>query len=214
MNNIILVDYDVNELWDFKKGLETSSEMQWELGIHITNQLHGSKLKTLRRYFEYLKYSFKFFLKRKKYDNIFAWQQFYGLLVAYFCLIFHVKEYPSIYVMSFIYKEKNKLYYSFIKKIISSPYIKILFVLSDSEIDYYSELFKVDKSKFIATRIGVPDISDKINLNVNSEKYYLSVGRSNRDYQFLTDNWKEEYGNLIIINDYPYAGFCKFRHKF
>lgn len=200
--NIILADHDVSDEWEYKVAIEKTTNEKWDLKVCLTNRLHGNKFKEFIRYIKYFVFSFKIFLKRNEYHRIIAWQQFYGLLLAFYCEIFNVKRYPDLYVMTFIYKpKKNKLYNKLINYIIHSNYIKKIIVLSESEVEYYSNLFNVDKSKFYYIPIGVGDVSSKIKRQENIDKYYLAVGRSNRDYKYLRDAWKPEYGKLYIISD-------------
>lgn len=202
MRNVILVDFDTSGDWDYRRAIEEVTHEKWQIEKCVTNKMHGSKLKILKRYFMYFCYGFHIFIKRNEYDSILSWQQFYGLIIAFFCRLFHVKKYPDIYIMTFIFKpKKSGLYNRFMSYIATSGYIKKLIVLSDSEIEYYSKLFKISPNLFHPTRIGVADIAGKIKKDNNREKYYLSVGRSNRDYKFLRDAWKLEYGKLIVIND-------------
>ena len=200
--NVILADHDVSDDWEYKVAIENTTNEHWDLKVCLTNRLHGNKIKEIIRYFKYFVFSFKIFLKRNEYHKIIAWQQFYGLLIAFYCKIFKVKKYPDIYVMTFIYKpKKNKIYNKFINYIVKSKYIKKLIVLAESEIDYYSNLFNIEKNKFYCIPIGVSDCSLKIKKQSDIDKFYLAVGRSNRDYTFLRNAWKKEYGKLIIISD-------------
>ena len=197
-----MVDYQVPENWDYHRAIEQETVTSWDIIMCNTHRYQGSKFKVMLRYLKYFFFAFKMFTKRKKFDKVIAWQQFYGLLMAFYCRFFHVKKYPEIYIMTFIFKpKKNKTYNKFIKYIVTSKYIKKLVVLSDSEKQYYSELFGISEDKFYCTRIGVPDVAETIKPDAESEKYYLSVGRSNRDYKFLRDAWKPEYGKLVIICD-------------
>ena len=101
--NIILADHNVSEEWEFKKAIENETKEKWELEVCLTNRLHGNKFKEMLRYVKYFIFSLKIFLKRNKYNKIIAWQQFYGLLIAFYCRLFKVKNFPDIYVMIFIY---------------------------------------------------------------------------------------------------------------
>lgn len=120
---------------------------------------------------------------------------------SFFCKLFKVKDYPEIYIMTFIYKNnKSRVFSKFVKYAVDPRYIKKLIVMSDSEKQFYSKELKLDGSLFYCTRVGVKDETNSIKQNI-TEKYYLAVGRSNRDYKFLRDAWKNEYGKLIIVND-------------
>lgn len=199
--NAILVDFDVPDDWEYKRGIEDVTGEKWELWKCITHRLQSSKIKILLRYIITFLFAFKVFLHRKKYKRIIAWQQFYGLALAFFCKLFNVKDYPEIYIMTFIYKNnKSRVFSKFVKYAVDSRYIKKLMVMSDSEKQFYSKELKLDESLFYCTRVGVKDETNSIKQNI-TEKYYLAVGRSNRDYKFLRDAWKNEYGKLIIVND-------------
>lgn len=202
LKNVILVDGIVDEQWDYKVAVEKITGEKWEILCNVPNQREGRRIRVILRYIKYFLFSFSIFIKRKKFQKVIAWQQFYGLIVAFYCRLFKVKHFPDIYVMTFIYKPKKILLYNwFIHYIITSGYIKKLIVLSDSEKRYYAELFGIDESIFHCTRIGVPDLSEKIEHKPDRKKYWLSVGRSNRDYSFLQRAWKKEWGNMIVISD-------------
>ncbi len=200
--NVILVDNKVDDNWEYKVAIEEMTGENWDILHCVLNKLRGNKFKVLLRYVGYFWFSFYIFLKRKNYKTIIAWQQFYGLLLVFFCRLFKVKQIPDIYIMTFIFKPKKiSIYNKLINYIVTSGYIKKMIVISDSERQYYSKLFNISEDIFYCTRIGVPDISEKVTHKKNVEKYYLSVGRSNRDYSFLNKVWKSEYGKLIVISD-------------
>ena len=199
--NVILADFKKQEKWDFREALEQETSSSWDVLFCQTNHYHGSKLKIMYRYFVYFAFSFLMFLKRNRYEQVVAWQQFYGLLIAFFCQVFHVKKAPKIYIMTFIYKPKHSLYHKFMQYIVSSKYITKLIVLSDDERNYYAGLFGLPVEKFSSTRIGVTDQASNYPPSTDRKKYYLSVGRSNRDYRFLRNAWKKSYGDLLIICD-------------
>lgn len=199
--SVILADFQKRDKWDFKEALEKETSCSWDVLFCQTNHFHGSKLKVLCRYFVYFAFSFLMFLKRNRYEQVVAWQQFYGLLIAFFCRVFHVKRAPKIYIMTFIYKPKHSLYHKFMQYIVSSRYITKMIVLSDEERNYYATLFGQPVEKFFSTRIGVTDQAFNFPPSADRKKYYLSVGRSNRDYNFLRNVWKKSYGELIIICD-------------
>lgn len=199
--SVILADFEKREKWDFQEALEHETRYSWDVLFCQTNRYHGTKIKVLYRYLIYFAFSFRMFLVRNRYNQVVAWQQFYGLLMAFFCRIFHVKRAPKIYVMTFIYKPKHALYHKFMQYIVSSDYITKLIVLSDEEKNYYAKLFDLPTEKFFCTRIGVTDQASDFPPEKDRKKYYLSVGRSNRDYKFLRDAWKKSFGELIIICD-------------
>lgn len=106
--NVILADHNVSDNWEYKVAIENETHEKWKLKVCLTNRLHGNRAKEMLRYLKYFIFSFKIFLSRNRYQKIIAWQQFYGLLIAFYCRLFKVKKYPDIYIMTFIYKPKKK----------------------------------------------------------------------------------------------------------
>ena len=125
--NIILIDFPKKENWDFKNSLEEQTNLKWEEEESVSNQRRKNKLSNIIRYLKYFIFPLKIFLKRKNYQNIVAWQQFYGVLYAFYSRLFHSKKYNKLIIMTFIYKEKKgligKIYYKFVKYAIQNEYI-------------------------------------------------------------------------------------------
>ena len=204
MENLVLVDFDVPTDWAFIKGLQKSTERRWIVKKFISNLDFGSKFKKFIRYVKYFYYPFIIFLFRKKYANILAWQQFYGLILAFYFKVFHIRRAPNIVVMTFIYKAKKSfvgdIYYRFIKYTIRSGYIRKIVVFSESEKSYYSKLFDVKEELFDVQKLGISDQIDQF--KPKKGDYYIAPGRSNRDYNFLVDNWTNKSILKIICDTY------------
>lgn len=205
MGNVILIDFEPSSRWNFKELLEETTGESWEVKKEVSNIIQGGRIQTLKRYLKYFSFPFSVFSERKRYKKVLAWQQFFGILFAFYYRLFHVSGGPDLYVMTFIYKEKSgfvgKIYRCFIRYSLGAKCLKKLFVFSPSECDYYSKLLNVDISLFVSIDLGVEDYCKDYRFDLNSEKYYLSVGRSNRDYRYLIDNWNDSYGRLKIITD-------------
>lgn len=202
--NAILIDFEVPDNWDFKSELENSSKKEWCIEKYISNRIHGSFLQKLIRYLIYFIFPFKIFLKRKEYENIIAWQQFYGIIFAFYCRLFRVKQAPNIVIMTFIYKAKKsiigKIYYGFVNYALHSNHIKQIVIYSGNEKEYYSNIFNLPTDKFVVATLGVKDQFKDFEQVTSKGDYYLSAGRSNRDYNFLVDNW--DYNKTLkIISD-------------
>ena len=84
--------------------------------------------------------------------------------------------------------------------IVTSGYVKNFIVFSESECSYHARLFNVDQCMFRCVNLGFEDMTEVIPLS-NKGDYFLSAGRSNRDYEFLYGAWKDDYGDLVIICD-------------
>lgn len=201
--NALLIDFNPGDKWNFAELLEAKTKEEWAVLKNVSNLNQGSKWQTLVRYMKYFYFPFKVFLTRNSYEKILAWQQFYGIIYAFFTRIFRIKNGPSIYIMTFIYKEKKgfigHVYKRFIRYSLESPFLKRIFVFSSSEPQYYSEKLNIDVKKFSYIKLGVEDECE--NVTLEHESYFLSVGRSNRDYEFLIHNWEKSWGKLIIITD-------------
>ena len=199
--NVVLADCDVPDNWDFISGLTEYTGEEWSVKKLVSNRNHGGRLQNLIRYLKYFYFPFLILLGKNKYKRIITWQQFYGLVLSFYFRVFNVKNAPKITVMTFIYKPKSGLkgwiYDKFIEYSVSSNYIANFVVYSKNEVDYYSDIFKVDQSKFNYIRLGVEDYYGRFKTSDNGR--FLSAGRSNRDYEFLVSNWC--FGDLDIICD-------------
>lgn len=205
MKNIILVDYNPPKDWEFQKAIEKSTSEKWETISYVSNMHHGGKVQQLIRYLMYFWLPFKIFVQRKKYKKVLAWQQFYGLILAFYCRVFKIKKAPKIIVMTFIYKPKNgkvgKIYEKFMRYVITSGIIDKLIVFSDSEKQFYADYFNVSENLFISEKLGIEDEYSRFSKYIKKGEVYISVGRSNRDYQFIQENWPENEKKIQIICD-------------
>ena len=207
IKNVVFVDFLVDKSWSFTKSLEKNTELKW-IGKGWNNSGNQkNKFDVLKRYVLYFWYAFVIFINRRKYDRIVAWQQFYGLLFALYCSLFRVKKINKLIIMTFIFKERQgkfaSLYKAMINRIVRSEYVDKFVVFSKNEVEYYSQLFGVDKSKFCYSPLGIedkPEIKDGIEAN---DLFFLSVGRSNRDYEFLVDALNGTDYNVVILTDMP-----------
>lgn len=89
-------------------------------------------MQKLIRYAKYFLTPMKIAKNRNNYGKVLAWQQFYGLILAFYFRLMHVKESPEIVVLTFIYKPKKsligKIYDKFMRYIVTSGYIKYFVV--------------------------------------------------------------------------------------
>ena len=202
--NGLFIDRRPVEQWGFMQGLEEKTGEKWDIISYASND-RSSRLKEVIRYCKYFYYAFIIFTHRNKYDKIVAWQQFYGILLAFYCRLFGVKKQFSLIVMTFIYKRKHGLlgniYYSFMKFTLTGKYIDKIIVFSKNEVNYYFDLFP-KSDKFIYIPLGTEYITNvKIDEKLEQQKYILSVGRSNRDYQFLYDELKDSEFRVKILSN-------------
>lgn len=202
--NVILIDYDAPDDWEFHKAIEKTTGTKWTVYKAVSNENHGGILQKLIRYAKYFLTPMKIAKNRNNYGKVLAWQQFYGLILAFYFRLMHVKESPEIVVLTFIYKPKKsligKIYDKFMRYIVTSGYIKYFVVFSESEKRRYADYFDIPESQFIFETLGYEDKTKDVP-RLGSEDFYLAAGRSNRDYKFLTEAWSKRKEKLEIICD-------------
>ena len=85
----------------------------------------------------------------------------------------------------------------------NNKYIDYIHVLGENVIEGAIKTFDIPTEKLIMTPFGINDIYDKYKgvKRPIKEKYILSIGRSNRDYDFLINSWNNINCELVIISD-------------
>lgn len=201
--NAVLIDFDQNEDWDFFKGLQSSSHVKWVLKKRVANGTQKGYAKRVCRYIKYFSFPFGIFLQRKHFERIIAWQQFYGIVLAWLLAIFRIKRGPEVIILNFIYKDKEgligRIYKAFVSKALMCQNIKSVCVLSSQEVALYAKIFPVIKDKLYFCKIG--GVLPRTNIVSKKGDYFVSAGRSNRDYDFLVDYFKVHKEKLVIISD-------------
>lgn len=202
VKNAILIDMKEPENWEFKRRINENTKENWETISFISNtSQRGVFRKFFSIYTKYFYFPFRIFLKRKYYNKILAWQQFYGIVLAFYCRLFRVKKAPQIYILSLIYQPKRNIigaiYYNFVKFSLEAKCVKKVIIESSVEFDKYLELFNI-KDKLV---VCIEGYEKKMNFSSTKGDYFLSVGRTNRDYNFLIDSFNGRNEKLIIITD-------------
>ena len=206
--NAILADCDENEVKSFLDGLNDGTPIKFVIRSCVSNGSHRGWTNFVR-YMKYFTYPLEVFFHRKHYKNIIGWQQFYAINFAFYCRLFHVKKVNDVIALNFTYKDKNgiigKVYKAYMNFALHGDYINYLHVLSNNYAKECAQQLNLPLDKFIATPFGVPDYYEKWNdSSVDEKNYTLSIGRSNRDFDFLVKVWKQptfsDY-KLVIISD-------------
>lgn len=203
--NLILVDFKYDKDWDFKLNLEKKTGLDFECILVDSNMWQG-KITKIIRYCSYFLLPLYIIFFYRKVKNVVAWQQFYGLLYAFWCRLLHLNKPEKLIVTTFIYKEKSgflgKLYKKFITYIVESNNVDYFICYSKSECEYYSSIFENSSDRFIECRLTELDVSNKYSQYIDDGEFYVSAGRSNRDYDFLCDAFSNMYTRkLFIISD-------------
>lgn len=199
MRNAIFLDFKPSDEWEFLKKLEKSTGKKYECVFADTHNLQGSK-KVLR----YLSYIFVplYYVITSKYDIIIAWQQFYGLFYAFWSRVFKRDKCTTLIVLTFIYKKKDGIrgvvYDRLMKYIVEGGYIDKFICFSDEECEKYSKYFDIDINKFASCKL---DIEDSFNSKkqIETGEFYLSAGRSNRDYDFLCEAFRKMPSRKLVV---------------
>lgn len=208
--NIILIDTVPEDGQAFCRALSEQTQLEWNLVDYISNEGRTNWYANIIRYLKYFFFPLFVFFHRRKVDNIVAWQQFYGLIFAFYCRLFRVKKRQSLLIMTFIYKKKKgligRIYHKFMKYVVTGNYIDVLTCTADKERFMYSELFGVDIDKFVFVPWGVLDHTSETHIDETSQsRYIFSPGRSNRDWDFLISNLRNTpYKLKIACDELPY----------
>lgn len=203
--NAILVDFEVPDNWEFANGIIAQSNIDWVIKKCISNCPSRTKWQILKRISHYITFPFSILLNKKKYERIISWQQFYGIFLAYFLQLFHCKKGPGITILTFIFKEKaglkGKLFRHIVHKAITSRFVKHICVLSSYEIERYAKMFPDIANKLYFCKIGDLEANSICDVTIKKGDYFISAGRSNRDYDFLVQTFSQINEKLFIISD-------------
>lgn len=207
--NVILADCAQSEVEDFADGCNAVGNAPFKIISSISNWGHGGIMQNLKRYAAYFAFPFKIFLERKRYGIILGWQQFYAINFVLFCRLFHVRKRNLVVAVNFTYKRKDglkgKIYHRYMKFSCNNKYLDYFHVPSYNYVKRCCDDLGLNESKFIVTGFGVPDTYEQMkNLKASLNNYTLSIGRSNRDFDFLVNVWKQDClknKTLVIASD-------------
>lgn len=205
--NVILVDFKAPDNWEFKRALEKQTGERWSVVGLESNMNHGSAIQNMIRYLKYFLLPLSIFFRHKRYGRIIAWQQFFGLILAFYLKLFHQEKSITLVVMTFIYKAKpgfiGRIYDWLVRSAVKGIYIDKFVVFSSSEPAYYANYFGVSTNKFQVIHLGIEDERDSFDCRIETPIYLLAAGRSNRDYDFLLSTFKStEYSVKIVCDEY------------
>ena len=203
-DNVLLIDSDYEEASGFVKGLEEATNEKWKVALYENNKIYG-----LKRYIKFFTVAIKTVLSSNKYagKTVLCWQQFYGIAIAFFCRILHVKKKYRLIIMTFIYKPKNgiagKLFYKFVKYAVTSKYVDKIILTTQSEAKLYKDIFGMDDKLFAFAQCGALeyDPAKFDDASLKKKNYLFSTGRSNRDYSFLINALEDTEYHLVIACD-------------
>lgn len=207
--SLVMADCNEGELKAFIGAIKDAG-IDAECYSLISNGGRQGRFSNLRRYLKYFIAPYEIYKKRNNYEWLIGWQQFYALNFGFWSRLFHAKKVNKVIAVNFTYKKKNgligALYRFYMKKCICNDYIDYFHVPSPQYAKMAAEDFNIPISKFIVAPFGIDDVMEKYG---NMEKpnrapeegYVLSIGRSNRDYDFLVNVWRNLDAKLVIISD-------------
>lgn len=202
LKNVILLDSAPQPEWNFRELLEHETGKDWTIW-HINSHFSDSSFKKKAKFFLF---PLKVLFQRKKLDTIISYQQFYGLIFAFYCDLLHLRKRNKLIVTTFIYHPKQgwkgRLYHWFVRRAICSAALDKIVCFSSTEPAYYAELLDAPPEKFVYVPFGIGDLGRYSETPPPPEKrFVLSVGKSNRDYDFLVDCLKGTSYSVRILSD-------------
>ena len=209
MSVALLVDFKSPADWPFLRRLALNRKVDCRSEISNTPEFHKTRLGVLRRYYRYFAFPLRLVLNRPAdWDCIVAWQQFYGLNYAMWSRLLRRPKRVRLITMTFIYNPRQgflgKFYHKYIRYCISGGYIDRVACFSPQECRSYARQFNLPESLFTSLELGV-DATEGTGIRPHKGSYVFSAGRSNRDYDFLTDALRDTYDLRIACPEYTPA---------
>ena len=214
--NVIVCDCKADEIASLCSSLNSKGSVRFSAKSYIANWKRTGRMSELKRYFKYFSVAWKYFLHRKRYDTVIGWQQFYALIFSFYCSVFHVKKQNTLIALNFTYKEKSgkigRVYHWFMRKCVDVRYLDYIHVPSQNYAEETSRVLNFPLERIIVIPFGINDPYERfVKLpypeSAPKEGYALSIGRSNRDFEFLMRSWESVQYPLVIISD-TYSGPC------
>lgn len=184
----VLVNWKVKSEFDFSKHLRGMSGWQVKtIGGTFPSNLNKVS-KVLLAWPQYVSVPLRLILSRAVYDKVICWQQVYGIVLGFMIRFTKIPIKSDIYIMTFIVvpKKQRGFFYNLIRYSIGCNNVKKIICYNSSELELYRGLFIESAGKFLAAKYS-EDIPDIDRYKVKNSGYFLSVGRSNRDYKFLIE---------------------------
>lgn len=211
--NVLLADCKASEIASLSDILRYNNQ-KYETKSYIANWKRTGIVSELKRYGMYFYVGLRYFIKRRNYEALVGWQQFYALIFCFFCAVFRVKKTTFVVALNYTYKEKKgklaKIYFWFMKKCMSREYLDYIHVPSEKYAEIIVSTFDFPLERIIVSEFGVNDNWETFSklpppAGYPKDGYALSIGRSNRDFDFLIRAWKQIEYPLVIISD-TYTG--------
>ena len=200
--SIFIIDFPKEESEDLIYSLNKETKLNWVLIEHVAKKSQ-SKIKDLSRYIKYFIIPFYVFLHRSSVLNLIAWQQFYGILFAFYCHLFHVKKTTHLVILTFMYTPKKsflgKIYRWFMHYAVCNEYVDQIVCFSEKERTWYKEEFGFNDRKIAYLPVAVKKIP-KFDTSITLEKYVFTAGHSGRDLDFVIRSLNNTEYKLVVAD--------------
>lgn len=200
--NVILLDSAPQPEWNFRELLERETGTPWTIW-HINSHFSDSAFRKKSKFFLF---PLRVLFHRNELGTILSYQQFYGLIFAFYCDLLHLKKKNRLIVTTFIYHPKQglkgRLYRWFIRRAVCSEALDKIICFSSTEPAYYAQLLDAPPEKFAYVPFGIGDLGRYSEaVPPPEQRFVLSVGKSNRDYDFLVDALRDTPYQVRILSD-------------
>lgn len=205
----------VGVTWQPREPFQFSLELERATGWKVTTVgSHFPKrkppvIKVLVVWPLYLWVTLKLFIMSFWMDRVICWQQAYGIglgVLSRCARLVLIEPRAKIDVLTFILtpNKRTGIWRRFIVFALESPAIDRVVVYNQAEYECYRSLFPSVACKFCWTLYSAADVPNLGNYKVRDDGFYLTVGRSNRDFDFLIEYFAQRPDRkLVILTDQP-----------
>lgn len=201
--NLVAIDMPEDEAEGFIETLGEKTGLKWKYATCVTNR-RNNKLQNLYRYIMYFVYPFILFLNRRKIANLVAWQEFYGILFAFYCRLFHVKKKTQLVILTFMYTPKSglvgRLYKWFMHYAVCSKYVDYIVCFSKEELTYYYKEFNFTDKNICFLPVAVRKIP-QYDTSIAEDRFVFAAGRSGRDFDFVIESLNNTPYHLFVADN-------------
>jgi glycosyltransferase involved in cell wall biosynthesis len=190
--------YAIGVTWSSSKGFKFSDEVARISGaeLKIVGADFPKKQWGYRKYFRvwplYCLVSLRLVLECWRVDRVICWQQAYGVALGFALRLLEVVGIvpkAKVDVLTFILTpaKRQGFWLKMLNFSLSAKAVSRIVVFNVAEYECYRGLFPNIKDKFACTLYSAADVPDVFKESVANEGFFLAVGRSNRDHEFLRD---------------------------
>lgn len=201
--NLVAIDMPEDEAEGFIETLGEKTGLKWKYATCVTNR-RNNKLQNFYRYIMYFVFPYKLFLQRREIANLVAWQEFYGIIFAFYCRLFHVKKQTQLVILTFMYTPKKgllgRIYKWFMHYAVCNKYVDYIVCFSKEELTYYYEEFNFTDKDICFLPVAVRKIP-KYDTSISDDKFVFTAGRSGRDFDFVIESLNNTQYHLFVADN-------------